>query len=217
MLLPRVVLAHRSELLRTMLRVAGSGAIHVVGETWSAVELGAVCALEAPDAALVGDGLDDRLLDAVIDGMVAGGVGVVVLGDDAHPGRVTSLLERGVSGYLVPDSSPEQVVEALVAVAGGAAALHPAAAVTILNQWRRLRTEPSAPGAALTVREGHVLAAMVEGMAAKAIARDLGMALKTVENHKIRIYDKLGVRSQAQAVSVAVEHGLVPQPVGTGG
>lgn len=62
---------------------------------------------------------------------------------------------------------------------------------------------------ALTAREHAVLVAMAEGMATKTIARHLGVAIKTVENHKIRIFDKLGVRTQAHAVSVAIGQGLL--------
>jgi two-component system nitrate/nitrite response regulator NarL len=50
-----------------------------------------------------------------------------------------------------------------------------------------------------------VMGAMSDGLATKAIAHHLGISVKTVENHKTRIYDKLGVRSQAQAV--ALVHG----------
>jgi DNA-binding CsgD family transcriptional regulator len=63
--------------------------------------------------------------------------------------------------------------------------------------------------ASLTVREHDVLVAMADGLPAKSIARRLGMAVKTVENHKIRIYDKLGVRTQAHAVAVAIGQGLL--------
>jgi len=56
------------------------------------------------------------------------------------------------------------------------------------------------------------LTAIVDGLAAKAIARRLGMAVKTVENHKIRIFEKLGARTQAHAVAIAVGHGLVAGP-----
>ena len=49
---------------------------------------------------------------------------------------------------------------------------------------------------------------MTDGLAAKAIAAALGMAIKTVENHKIRIFEKLGVRSHAHAVTVAMAYGL---------
>lgn len=50
---------------------------------------------------------------------------------------------------------------------------------------------------------------MAEGLSTKAIANRLGIAHKTVESHKVRIFDKLGVRSQAQAAVVAIRHGLL--------
>jgi two-component system nitrate/nitrite response regulator NarL len=86
------------------------------------------------------------------------------------------------------------------------------AASTILSQWRSLRLQGSAAPfrrSELTPREEQVLEAMVEGLAAKAIAKRLGVATKTVENHKIRIFDKLGVRTHAQAVSLTIGQGLL--------
>jgi len=53
---------------------------------------------------------------------------------------------------------------------------------------------------------------MAEGLPAKAIAKRLGVALKTVESHKIRLFDKLGARTQAHAVSIAMGYGLVQLP-----
>jgi DNA-binding NarL/FixJ family response regulator len=106
------------------------------------------------------------------------------------------------------------VLDAIEAVAGGASVLGPAATTTVLDQWRRLR-EPAALGAsgrlskALTPREHDVLEAMGDGLSAKLIAQRLGMAVKTVENHKIRVFDKLGVHTQAQAVALAIGHGML--------
>jgi DNA-binding NarL/FixJ family response regulator len=85
----------------------------------------------------------------------------------------------------------------------------------LLEQWRRLRdagrigTVGGGVSPSLTVREMDVLVAMADGLPAKAVARRLGVAVKTVENHKIRIYDKLGVRTQAHAVSLAISQGLL--------
>ena len=50
---------------------------------------------------------------------------------------------------------------------------------------------------------------MADGLSAKAVGKKLGVAVKTVENHKIRIFEKLQVHTQAHAVSVAVSHGLL--------
>jgi DNA-binding NarL/FixJ family response regulator len=206
----RVVLAHRSALIRAMLRVTDPARMHVVGETRSATELLSLCLSERPDAVLAGSALDDGRIEDVLDELVQRDLPVVVLSEDPSPERLVWALERGASGYLMDDCSPEQVVEALLAVAEGDAALHPVAAGTILSQWRRFRTESAAPAAVLTPRERDVLAAMARGLPAKAIGRELGMALKTVENHKIRIFDKLRARTQAQAVSLAIGYGLVP-------
>ena len=65
----------------------------------------------------------------------------------------------------------------------------------------------------MTARERDVLEAMAEGLGAKAIARRLGVAVKTVESHKFRIFEKLGVHTQAHAVAVAIHHGLLTAPL----
>ncbi|HEV7888376.1 MAG TPA: LuxR C-terminal-related transcriptional regulator, partial [Acidimicrobiales bacterium] len=119
----------------------------------------------------------------------------------------------GVSGYLLYDAAPEEVALGVVAVARGAAVLNPTAAAMVLTQWRRMRSSAAGGGrriSPLTPREADVLAALVDGLPTKGIAQRLSMATKTVENHKIRIFDKLGVRTQAHAVSVAISSGLVP-------
>jgi DNA-binding NarL/FixJ family response regulator len=134
-----------------------------------------------------------------------------VLSADPSPERLVSVLALGVFGYLSYDAGPDEVIAGVVAVAGGAVALNPTVASTVLLQWRRLRAPASASPprwSALTPREYDVLVAITDGLAAKAVALRLGVALKTVENHKIRLFEKLGVRSQAQAVAVAVAHGL---------
>jgi len=100
--------------------------------------------------------------------------------------------------------------------------LGPVATATVLDQWRKLRepargTITGGVASSLTVREHDVLTAMADGLPAKSIARRLGMAVKTVENHKIRIYDKLGVRTQAHAVSLAISQGLLTDGVSAAG
>ena len=64
----------------------------------------------------------------------------------------------------------------------------------------------------LTPRELEVLVALAEGLTTKAIASRLGVAMKTVESHKVRLFDKLGARTQAHAVSIAVGRHLVAHP-----
>jgi len=209
-----VVLADRNTLVRNVVdAVCDRYGVRVVGEASTAWELLAVCQARKPDLVVTDCVLADGPVDDCLDGVLATGAKVVVLCDDTSPERLTALLEKGASGYLLHDSSPDQIGDALVAVAAGAAALHPTVADTILKQWRRLRQAGrvlgSSPRSALTPRELDVLSAMADGLATKAIANRLGVALKTVENHKIRIFDKLGVRTQAEAVSLAIGHSLL--------
>jgi DNA-binding NarL/FixJ family response regulator len=215
----RLITAHRSTFIRDVLRISGvARKIYVVGEARTATELVELCRSEQPDVVYAEDSFDDGSeIESVLVLLMAAGARVIVVCDDPSPERLTRILALGAHGYLRHDTSPEQVLDAVESVAGGAAVLGPAATATVLEQWRRFR-EPSRGGinggvpAALTARENDVLVAMADGLPAKSIARRLGMAVKTVENHKIRIYDKLGVRTQAHAVSLAISQGLLTSP-----
>lgn len=211
----RVVLCHQSTFLRDVLRIlASTRDVVVVGEADGPATLLDLCGAEQPDVVLTeasfGDG---TVVEDLLAELLAGGTKVAVLCDDPSPERLTGILARGASGFLRPSASPDEVVEALRSLAVGAAALEPEAAGTILEQWRRLRAGSGSPSGSalpsLTAREHDVLEAMTDGLATKAVAQRLGMAVKTVENHKTRVFDKLGVRTQAAAVSFAISNGLL--------
>jgi DNA-binding NarL/FixJ family response regulator len=172
---------------------------------------------EQPDVVYAEDRFDDGSeIESVLVLLMTTGARVIVVCDDPSPERLTRILALGAHGYLRHDTTPEQVLDAVESVAGGAAVLGPAATATVLEEWRHLRLRGGVSGApaSLTVREMDVLEAMADGLPAKAIARRLGVAVKTVENHKIRMYDKLGVRTQARAVALAVRQGLLDNGVG---
>jgi DNA-binding NarL/FixJ family response regulator len=209
-----VLVADPSALVRTLLvsvlRDAGLDVSDVVGERRQLVELVAASTYDVLIA-------NTDLVDGPIEDVVAHlcrGARVIVFTHDPSPERVTTLLERGVVGYLLRDIEPHGVVDAVRAVLRGETALHPSVATTVVEQWRTLRHARAIgsrtdPRVALTRRETDVLAAMADGLSTKAIARRLGVATKTVENHKTRVFDKLGVRSQAHAVATAISHGLL--------
>lgn len=208
----RAVVIDPNPLVRSVLRVVLTNRkVRVVGEGSSLVELLDLCHEEGADVVVTDCDLPDGQIDGHVGELRAAGVAVVVFGTDRSPERLTSLLHAGVDGFLLRDAEPESVADSVAAVAGGQVALHPAAAATIVDQWRRLRAEPTpiADRTALTPRERDVLEAMVDGLATKAIAHRLGVATKTVENHKIRVFDKLGVRTQAHAVAIAINNGLL--------
>lgn len=213
--MPSVTVAHDDELILDVLAAAcARHGIEVLDMARGYHELLILCAARRPDMVLVADRLDDVPVEDVVDEMAALDVRIIVLSDDPSADRLGQLLTHGISGLLSHDAGPGDVISGIRAVARGEMCLNPAVLTPIVQQWRRLRAQPVPVGArrrpALTPRELDVLAAMTDGLAAKAIAARLGMAVKTVENHKIRVFEKLGVRSQAHAVSVAMAYGLAP-------
>lgn len=210
---PRVVLADGDLLVRDILRAAcARRGVEIVGEADEAVDLRRCVMRRSPDIVVLGDEVGGTAVDEAVGELLEYGTKVIVVSGDPSPNQVTRLMGMGASGFLMHDASPDEVASAVLAVGRGAAVLNPTATLTILSQWRRLRAKPPARGRrgvhALTPRESDVLTAMTEGLSTKAIATRLTMATKTVENHKIRIFDKLGVRTQAQAVTVAIGYGL---------
>jgi DNA-binding NarL/FixJ family response regulator len=207
-----LVIAHRSAFIRDVLRRKGSYRdVATVGEAESGAQLVELCEAQRPAVVCVDTELQDGPVEGVLRAVLATGAKVLVISDDLSPERLTHLLARGASGHLLQDASPDQVIDAIEAVAAGQCVLGPLAATVVVEQWRRLRDpgESTAPRDALTPREHDVLAAMADGLVVKAIGKRLGISVKTVEAHKVRIFAKLGARSQAHAVGVAIAHGLV--------
>jgi len=213
---PTVVIAHDDELVLDVLSHSCSrDGVEIVAMVRTYAELVAVCAERSADVAIAGDRIDGAPVEDVLDAVAAFDTRMIVLSSDPSPDRLSHLLTRDVFGYLSYDAGPEEVVAAIGAVARGEMVLNPAVVTVILHQWRRLRSQPvqfARRRPVLTPREMDILGAMSDGLAAKAIAVRLGVALKTVENHKIRIFEKLGVRSQAHAVTVAMAYGIVAFP-----
>lgn len=169
-------------------------------------------------SATLADGPIEMFVPALVDGATA----VMVVNDTRDEDRAIALLGGGVSACISADAGLEELAQAIKEVLGGGVVLQPGTARSIIDQWRQLRrggggslgllNRRGLPRAGLTPRESDVLAAMADGLSTKAIARRLGVAPKTIENHKIRVFEKLGVRNQAQAVTEAMSQGLLVTP-----
>jgi DNA-binding NarL/FixJ family response regulator len=137
---------------------------------------------------------------------------VLVISDEAAPDKVLALLEVGASGFLLQDIPTAWLPASVRELARGGVVLQPAISALVLDQWRRLRAGAGLLNhrvRPLTPREKEILGYVAQGMSAKHIASELGVTLKTIENHKIRIFDKLGARTQAEAAYLAISQGLV--------
>jgi DNA-binding NarL/FixJ family response regulator len=121
-------------------------------------------------------------------------------------------IEAGAAGFVLKDSSAEDLIAAVRAVAGGGAWFDPAVAPRVLDSYRRL-VAPAARVAArldsLTDREQAVLRLMARGASNTEIATALHVAEATVKTHVGSIFAKLGVRDRAAAIVFAYDHGVV--------
>lgn len=219
----RVVIADPSTLLRSILVGVFSDAADVVvaATVASLDELRASCRRDKPNVVLVGTSFPDGSMADVIADVLLIGARVLVVCDAQSAESASGLLFAGASGCLfVQDAGPVDVVEATRAVAAGNAALHPAVAAAVLQQWRASagRTPddagnspmvPDAEAPRLTPREAEVLGALARGLPTKAIGREMSVSPKTVEAHIARLLAKLKARHRAQAVSVALDLGLL--------
>jgi DNA-binding NarL/FixJ family response regulator len=125
---------------------------------------------------------------------------------------VYAALQSGAAGFLLKDTSPEQLVAAVRTVALGDALLAPSITRRLVERFAR--PGPAAdvtPGAlaALTPRETEVLRLVARGMSNAEIAADLVVSEATVKTHVAGVLGKLGLRNRAQAVVFAYESGLI--------
>ncbi len=123
-------------------------------------------------------------------------------------------LRAGAAGYLLKDTSPEKLIEAITAVARGESYLQPSITSKVLAELSRLApgTSPAQAATALpeplSEREMQVLAELVAGRSNREIARRLHLAEGTVKNHMTQILAKLQVSDRTGAALRARELGL---------
>jgi DNA-binding NarL/FixJ family response regulator len=137
---------------------------------------------------------------------------VLVLTTFGEDEMLWGAIEAGAAGFVLKDSSAEDLIAAVRAVAGGGAWFDPAVAPRVLDRYRRL-VAPAAREAvrleSLTDREHDVLRLMARGATNSEIAAMLYVAEATVKSHVGSIFAKLDVRDRAAAIVFAYDHGVV--------
>ncbi|MCZ4582574.1 response regulator transcription factor [Rhodococcus sp. IEGM 248] len=110
---------------------------------------------------------------------------------------VVRAIDAGAIGYLLKDSTPQEIFAAVRGAAAGQSVLSPPVASRLLQQMQR-------PEEALTPREAELLTLLAKGMTNKELGKALFISEATVKTHLAHIYAKLGVDTRAAAVSVAL-------------
>jgi DNA-binding NarL/FixJ family response regulator len=119
-------------------------------------------------------------------------------------------LKAGASGYVLKTSANRDLVEACRASMRGEPFLYPEAVTAVVKDYlERARRGEAVPEDPLTPRELQVVKLIAEGYTSDEIAGELVISRKTVDHHRARVLDKLGMRNGAELTRYAIRRGLV--------
>jgi DNA-binding NarL/FixJ family response regulator len=214
----RVLLADDQQLVRSGFRMIlrADPGLEVVGEGADGVEALQLARDLAPDVVL----MDVRMPK------VTGIEACVAIKDAAPSARIIMLtvsdeeadlyeaVKNGASGYLLKDSSIDEVAQAVRVVADGQSLISPSMAIKLLDEFKQMsRTDRShVPTPRLTERELEVLRLVAQGLNNREIAKQLFISENTVKNHVRNILEKLQLHSRMEAVMYAVREKLLDIP-----
>lgn len=138
---------------------------------------------------------------------------ILVLTSFAEDDQVLSAIKAGALGYLLKESSPRELIEAIRCVYRGESSLHPAVARKLILEFSQNQTESPfrkvEPDVnALTEREVEVLKLVARGLSNQAIAQGLSIGEGTVRFHVSNILSKLHLESRTQAALYALRERL---------
>ncbi len=117
-------------------------------------------------------------------------------------------LRAGASGYLLKDSTSEEIVEAIEEIRKGGSPMSPRIARYVIESFHRVVTEKGT-GLNLTEREKELLEGIADGLSAKGLAEKFFISPHTVRTHIKNIYGKLHVHSKLEAVMKAKARGVL--------
>jgi DNA-binding NarL/FixJ family response regulator len=218
----RVLLADDEPLVRAGLAmlIEAEPDLHVVGEADDGADAVKLATALCPDVVVMdvrmprmdGVAATRALLDTGTVGRTALTVTVLMLTTFNDDDAVYEALRAGASGFLLKNTAPRMLSDAIRSVAAGEAWLAPAVARRLLDDFAA-RPDASIPTPEqmrqLTGREKEVLALVAHGLTNSAIARHLVVSEATVKTHIGRVLMKLGLHDRAQAVVAAYKSGLV--------
>ena len=120
-------------------------------------------------------------------------------------------IEAGAKGYLLKDASRDALFDAVRAVHRGESLIEPGVASRLLDRLAQLSRQGNEPGPSdiLSAREIEVLQLMATGSANKGIAASLSVSESTVKTHVANIFQKLDVNHRTEAVTQALQRGII--------
>jgi two-component system, NarL family, response regulator LiaR len=207
----RVLVADDHAVLREGLRsfLDLQEGIEIVGDAADGAEAVELAERLRPDVVLmdlVMPNLDGVEAMRVLNERVPG-TRVIILTSYIDDDRLLPAIRAGAAGYLLKNAEPQELARAIRTAAAGEALIDPSVAARLVE--RLSQDESRDDYETLTAREREVLELIARGLPNKLIARDLGIAEKTVKTHVSSILGKLGLTDRTQAALYAVRAGLI--------
>jgi two-component system NarL family response regulator len=195
--------------------LSGADAIKVVGEAAdgdTAIEL---VSASAPDVILLDIYMPGRsgIETCAAIKELSPSTRIVMLTASDDESHLYDAIKSGASGYLLKDSSIDQVEQAIRLVADGQSLISPSMATKLLDEFKQMSNgEESLPSPRLTNRELEVLRLVARGHNNRLVAAELFISENTVKNHVRNILEKLQLHSRMEAVMYAVRERLFEVP-----
>lgn len=190
--------------------------ITVVGEAGDGVAAGFLVAAVIPDVVLMdvrmpkGSGIEAVL--SIRESVPITRILMLTVSDDEAD--LYDAVKNGACGYLLKDSSVDEVAHAIRLAADGQSLINPSMAVKLLGEFKQLARgdRMAVLGPRLTERELEVLGLVAQGLNNREIGRQLFISENTVKNHVRNVLEKLQLHSRIDAVMYAVRKGLLRVP-----
>ena len=138
-------------------------------------------------------------------------IGVIILSMYSLDGYVVEALRSGAKGYILKESTSDELVLAVRSVAKGQYCLSPSLSERAIDVYKsHMGSDPASPYSLLTTREREIFGLVIDGNTSAKIGERLYISRRTVEVFRSNIMRKLGVRNQTGLLRYALQQGLLP-------
>jgi two-component system response regulator NreC len=212
----RILLADDHAVVREGLKslINAQADMQVVGEATSGKSAWQLAAKELPDVVVMDVSMPDMGGAEATELIRRDFPSVRVLALTVHEvdGYLRRLLEAGATGYILKRAAVEELVGAIRQVAAGGVCIDSQLAAETVTAMVGSTRRSTAVETTLTDRETQVVKLLAHGHINREIAEELDLSVKTVEVHKARAMEKLGMRSRADLVDFALRRGWLATP-----